>query len=521
MGGPRRFLSTRNSLKSWEISHRVMGTLDPCRMLRQISGTSVLVMIALSLPPLSALTGDHVCIRTKNYTVTTKETYTEQVMVRTFTWCFQMPPLCPRTRAESRLRYRIKSELRHANRSECCEGYTMQELHGDAGAEAKCVPFCTNCKMGVCVSPEKCQCDPGFQGDDCAYECPPGSWGKFCAHECKCARDGGTCHPVDGRCICPPGFRGPKCERQCPSGRWGPGCESVCVCENSRILQGCHPETGECFDRGISTPLPGTTWPQGPLFLSSDATRAGATLDHFDRFTQTTERVVESAQETVLGSARYTVPEPEFVPSVSHQLDGELWRRGKNQDRHVGMEKPPNVTSIFENGFAKTLGKGAEGAFSNGPLRFAIFLVIGYTVSLVIAAAAILAIFRLRSKLLDSGVRVDVVSSERRAQSRVVGSSLPEPPIHADPIHAASSGPPFHVLDLDTFSQNYGSRSSAFIGIRVPNGARGIFEEHYDMPAPLGRARENQDVDSQHLYDEIPAAEVSTLRRSYVSGDRR
>lgn len=51
----------------------------------------------------------------------------------------------------------------------CCDGYTAKESQGDATAEAKCVPYCEKCLAGVCIAPGKCQCEPGFRGDDCAY----------------------------------------------------------------------------------------------------------------------------------------------------------------------------------------------------------------------------------------------------------------------------------------------------------------------------------------------------------------
>lgn len=44
-----------------------------------------------------------------SYTVTSMETYTEPVIVNTFTWCLQIPPRCPKTRTEMRQRYRVKA----------------------------------------------------------------------------------------------------------------------------------------------------------------------------------------------------------------------------------------------------------------------------------------------------------------------------------------------------------------------------------------------------------------------------
>ncbi|KAL2746323.1 multiple epidermal growth factor-like domains protein 10 isoform X4 [Vespula maculifrons] len=55
-----------------------------------------------------ALSTDHICTRTENYTITSMETYVQPVVVNTYTWCLQVPPRCPRMRTEMRQRYRIK-----------------------------------------------------------------------------------------------------------------------------------------------------------------------------------------------------------------------------------------------------------------------------------------------------------------------------------------------------------------------------------------------------------------------------
>ena len=45
---------------------------------------------------------------------------------------------------------------------DCCEGYE-RSLNG-----THCVPTCTQeCHHGVCVAPDKCECDSGFGGNDC------------------------------------------------------------------------------------------------------------------------------------------------------------------------------------------------------------------------------------------------------------------------------------------------------------------------------------------------------------------
>ncbi|XP_035729145.1 protein draper-like [Vespa mandarinia] len=192
-----------------------------------------------------SLSTDHICTRTENYTVTSMETYVQPVVVNTFTWCLQVPPRCPRTRTEMRQRYRIKSEIKTRKVKECCEGYKL-EIRDKKDGDASCVPFCENCLAGTCISPNKCQCDPGYQGTDCSkdyfLECPPGLWGVQCMEKCECAEDV-ICDFRNGTC-CPSGFWGPRCEQNCPPQRWGRGCKNFCNCKGH--INHCHPETGHC-----------------------------------------------------------------------------------------------------------------------------------------------------------------------------------------------------------------------------------------------------------------------------------
>ncbi|KAJ8335557.1 hypothetical protein SKAU_G00388990 [Synaphobranchus kaupii] len=55
----------------------------------------------------------------------------------------------------------------YRRRSQCCPGYIES---GDL-----CVPLCTEeCEHGRCVSPDTCQCEPGWGGLDCS-SAPPTS----------------------------------------------------------------------------------------------------------------------------------------------------------------------------------------------------------------------------------------------------------------------------------------------------------------------------------------------------------
>ncbi|CAL7938517.1 unnamed protein product [Xylocopa violacea] len=191
-----------------------------------------------------------VCPRMENYTVTSMETYTEPVVVNTFTWCLQIPPRCPKTRTEMRQRYRIKTETKRRLVNACCEGYVMMSRN-DADAAVGCRPYCEKgCLSGICVSPNECQCIPGYQGDHCETACPSDTWGFRCREKCNCTANT-PCNPINGQCACPPGLRGQMCNESCPSDRWGPECAFLCDCENSRSK--CQRETGRCIDTNDAT----------------------------------------------------------------------------------------------------------------------------------------------------------------------------------------------------------------------------------------------------------------------------
>ncbi|KOX80234.1 Platelet endothelial aggregation receptor 1 [Melipona quadrifasciata] len=244
---------------------------------------------------------DNVCSRLENYTVTSMETYTEPVVVNTFTWCLQIPPRCPKTRTEMRQRYRLKkletvepartvtylvelllvksydkvhtrvaqpfrtisrllflavwrTELKTRIVNECCDGYkTISSNEETSPAGVKCVPLCEKCSSGICVSPNQCQCVPGSQDKNCQNTCPPGTWGFKCEEKCNCAGDV-ACNPIDGHCVCPPGLHGQICNKPCPSDRWGPGCAFPCDCKDP--IGECHPETGRCIHDDLDNTVP-------------------------------------------------------------------------------------------------------------------------------------------------------------------------------------------------------------------------------------------------------------------------
>lgn len=67
------------------------------------------------------------------------------------------------------VKYVLQMEKKSKTIKECCEGYKMLTTHDDIETDARCLPFCEKCLMGVCIGPNKCQCNPGYHGDDCAH----------------------------------------------------------------------------------------------------------------------------------------------------------------------------------------------------------------------------------------------------------------------------------------------------------------------------------------------------------------
>jgi hypothetical protein len=110
---------------------------------------------------------------------------------------------------------------------------------------------CKAKKNHVCLE-GKCQCQPGFSGEECLT--PP----------CPCNKAGGTCS-TDGKCDCFPGFKGEHCfEYACPNNctstaavNRATGCsDGKCECRagfagNECEVQACQSETGEiCAGHG-------------------------------------------------------------------------------------------------------------------------------------------------------------------------------------------------------------------------------------------------------------------------------
>ncbi|XP_043287024.1 uncharacterized protein [Venturia canescens] len=232
--------------------------------LRECNLVLVLVLVIMVSSSAIELTGDNVCHGLENYTTTTKESYMEPVVVHTFTWCFQIPPRCPKSRMEMRQRWRIKTEVRQRKSMKCCEGYEVKKSTGESVDTQNsdfgvCKPHCDICEYGNCIAPNICMCEPGRRGDGCASECPSGTWGEKCSQACNC-QPVHICNPIDGKCHCPPGWQGSSCNEKCPPGKWGVDCEQSCACDRANfgteqsplarqeLASVCHHETGNCIN---------------------------------------------------------------------------------------------------------------------------------------------------------------------------------------------------------------------------------------------------------------------------------
>lgn len=499
-----------------------------------------------------SLTGDHVCSRLENYTVTSYETYTEPVIVITFTWCLAIPPRCPKTRNELRTRCRVKTEEKLRTVKECCEGY--ETIQGDAETDASCLPFCEKCVAGVCVAPNECQCDPGYHGDDCARACPSGFWGLQCMEVCDCG-ESGTCDPVNGTCQCSPGLRGPRCEEHCAIGQWGPGCANECTCQNRD--NGCDAVTGSCTDDDDVSTVEQTL----PVYLQSSTTdRPPQTLEISNTEQTevatvprvTTERQAEvstaeidddwndtnyipettsqatasiaappqgagvSTNETQLKDASTTARPVIVLVSVPER------RRDVEKDRQKFATK--NVPNID---YMKTVHKDDIQTPSLIPMDIAL-IVVAAIVSLGLTSLAVVMILHMRSKLFDT-IRLAIYDDEKtKGQEResvnggrmsaMMNATLPPPPTYANPIFAYNAEPET-ILTVDGIeSLNTYANGAATIGLRISGNFRDLLQDgHYDRPsATLIRLQTNHnsmDHNTEHLYDEIPLQTTPSNRK--------
>ncbi|XP_031425689.1 multiple epidermal growth factor-like domains protein 11 [Clupea harengus] len=105
----------------------------------------------------------NVCSHWESYTVTVQESYAHPFNQIYYTRCTDILNWfkCTKHRISYKTAYRRGVRTMYRRRSQCCPGYYES---GDL-----CVPLCTaECAHGRCVSPDTCQCEPGWGGLDCS-----------------------------------------------------------------------------------------------------------------------------------------------------------------------------------------------------------------------------------------------------------------------------------------------------------------------------------------------------------------
>uniref|UniRef100_A0A3Q4H4Y9 Multiple EGF like domains 11 n=1 Tax=Neolamprologus brichardi TaxID=32507 RepID=A0A3Q4H4Y9_NEOBR len=207
-------------------------------------GVSPQALLWLSLSGLSSLVSPlnpddpNVCSHWESYAVTVQESYAHPFDQVYYTRCTDILNWfkCTRHRISYKTAYRRGVRTMYRRRSQCCPGfYESGEL---------CVPLCTEeCAHGRCVSPDTCQCEPGWGGLDCSSGCESDFWGPHCSNRCQC-RNGAKCNPITGACVCTDGYQGWRCEEHCDPKFYGKDCLLECQCLNGAT---CHHQTGECL----------------------------------------------------------------------------------------------------------------------------------------------------------------------------------------------------------------------------------------------------------------------------------
>ncbi|CAH2105242.1 unnamed protein product [Euphydryas editha] len=150
------------------------------------------ILVAVVVTEVVALSGPNVCTVQQKYNITKRVKYRAPMSIRTYEWCFSMPPRCSKWSTEMRDLTRLETEVRIAEVAVCCPGYKMKDV--------SCVPICPN----------------GKTGHGCTEDCPPNKWGPNCVNNCtECVN--GECEPTTGECDCDDGWQGESCQISMPT----------------------------------------------------------------------------------------------------------------------------------------------------------------------------------------------------------------------------------------------------------------------------------------------------------------
>ncbi|KAF7995571.1 hypothetical protein HCN44_006678 [Aphidius gifuensis] len=504
----------------------------------------VIVLVLIITSSSEPLTGENLCQRTENYTVTWTESYKEYVPVYTTTWCMSMPPKCMKSHQELRTRHRIKTEVRHKNVTECCDGFASEKLTIDNENN-----FVINC---VAIP----QCKAGFIGKNCSAVCPQGTWGIYCKEACNCSNQ--RCDPISGSCQCPPGWTGSSCTDKCKVGKWGSECKSNCSCPNESKI--CHHVTGNCseviesinklseivnnniitdvFDASTSTI---STLSTGTI-NDDDSINIISIKNHTNEFFNTTNSKNNGANEVNVTTSRNEI---ELNSNFATTTINKFQEHTTSQDiRVIKVNKStsrPILAVVHVSG--KTLTEHDKMIITpevhTVPLSLEIvaIIVIGCMMSLGLMIMVVLALLHIRTKLFET-IRLSIydtakldnhettlthqhqkLNDEIKFQSLRRNNRIScQPSDYETPRCIIPDRPltlPRAISTISTLTRE-STYSNQFPNIQLFNSPRELLEAHYDRPPATNTFRQLSfpgHNEGEHLYDEIPLR--STMLRKY------
>ncbi|XP_076376748.1 uncharacterized protein LOC143259217 isoform X2 [Megalopta genalis] len=403
----------------------------------------------------------------------------------------------------------------------------------------RCVPICKKCVAGLCVSPGRCECYPGYAGEDCTIVCKPRTWGPECKQECNCGRNV-SCNFLDGKCPCPPGSSGPMCNESCPKHRWGPDCAFWCSCEDR-----CDPATGSCLvaevprnetveaanstlpdDQQESSALPETTETSETSETkagdeasvatdnlpetTSPETTASSTPDQPRTRTQTSEEANPSTARPVI--VLVSVPERRRnLEKDKFAIQNPFLRHRDGDDDEERLRELPPLKSDYDKNIHKDMMH-----LSSIPLDIAL-IVVASIFSLGLTSVAVVLVLYMRSKLLESA-RVSIYEVEKTKSQENTGTidkrnpslvnTSTQSPIREIPAFFTSTPEAGTILTIPSIDPNSNyANGAAAIGFRISGNLRDFLQDdHYDRP-PSARIRLQTfgcETTPEHIYDEIP-----------------
>ncbi|KAJ8727334.1 hypothetical protein PYW07_001453 [Mythimna separata] len=255
------------------------------RTIKTKSWCVVLVCAVAIVMDAAALNGDNVCMVKQKYNITKRVKYRAPMSVRTYEWCFSMPPRCSKWNTEMRDLTRLETEERTAEVAVCCPGYKMRDV--------SCVPICPLGKTG-----------PG-----CSEDCPDNKWGPNCINECKRCKKG-FCSPTTGECECLDGWQGESCDASMPPTTATPSLEELLTVLTTKPSTPATPL--------VTTPSTTLTTPSTTIAIPSTTVATPSSTITTLKTTITTPRTTPTTTAT---SSTSTVTTPTTTISVPRIIE--------------------------------------------------------------------------------------------------------------------------------------------------------------------------------------------------------